>query len=481
MSQLKASKQRTQQAIEQLSSQLYDELGQSTLKHWLADDKVARKLDQKIQEWAFQAKSNLDQQHPYLTEQQQLEGWLAQDCFDYGQLKQLSADYTAFMQTLGVPELTEFWQNSANSSSFSPQSIQLQSVLLKEKWQRKLTEAIAHWEFEQLRLQRDAFLDEIKDFLATLSKMAKHHDSLGFETGIFIDYSKGRLTEQDMQHFEQWANFLEQDQELKRLCRMIGSAQPNLPRKRMSALQSLSPDVLMQEPAAQEEITGIKLAQDLSLALPSELALLADPDLQILFDLKFLEANLMSFNMQGQQSGRVIEDPHHAKKRMGQKGPMVVCLDTSGSMNGQPELISKAICLYLSIQALREKRAMYLVNFSTNITALNLQLEGSLDDVIHFLGQSFHGGTDIIPAMQHAVEMIQQPSFTQADIVVISDFIMGQLTEDLMQEITALKQQGNGFYAVAIGNFRLDHLDESLFDHQWVYQSATGEVHKIQP
>ena len=185
--------------------------------------------------------------------------------------------------------------------------------------------------------------------------------------------------------------------------------------------------------------------------------------------------------MQGQQSSRVIEDSHHAKKRMGQKGPMVVCLDTSGSMNGQPELISKAICLYLSIQALREKRAMYLVNFSTNITALNLQQEGSLGDVIHFLGQSFHGGTDIIPAMQHAVEMIQQPSFAQADIVVISDFIMGQLTEDLMQEITALKQQGNGFYAVAIGNFRLDHLDESLFDHQWVYQSATGEVYKIQP
>ena len=479
MSQLKPTRQQTQSALDELSLQLYDELKQSSLKHWLDDHKVAKKLDQKIQEWAFQAKSSLDQQHPYAMSQQQLEHWLALKHLEQGHFVQFHDEYAAFMQTLGIPEFTEMWQQS-QQSLLTEQQRQLQIELFKGKWQRKLTEAIAHWEFEQLRLQRDAFLDEIKDFLATLSKMVKHHDSVGFETGIFLDYSKGQLTEHDVQNFEQWANYLEQDRALKRLCQMIGSAQPNMPRKRISAQLEQEPQQLIHTPMAQEEITGIKLAQELSMALPSELALLADPYLQVLFDLKYLESNLMSFNRQGQQHGRVIEDPRHTQRRVGQKGPMIVCLDTSGSMNGQPELISKAICLYLSIRALKEKRAMYLVNFSTNLTALNLQRNSALDDVIHFLGQSFHGGTDIIPAMNHAVDMLKQPNFVHADVVVISDFIMGQLTEELMQEITHFKQQGNGFYAVAIGNFKLDHLDDSLFDHQWVYQSATGEVQRIQ-
>ena len=30
--------------------------------------------------------------------------------------------------------------------------------------------------------------------------------------------------------------------------------------------------------------------------------------------------------------------------------------------------------------------------------------------------------------------------------------------------------------AVAIGNFRFDHLNLGLFDHQWIYQAKTGQV-----
>ena len=209
---------------------------------------------------------------------------------------------------------------------------------------------------------------------------------------------------------------------------------------------------------------------------PSELALLADPDLQIWFDLKYLESNLMSFNTQGQNNNRVIDESRQQKRRLGQKGPMIVCLDTSGSMHGQPELIAKAICLYLAVQALKAKRALYIINFSTNLTTLDLNKEYSFDDLIHFLTQSFHGGTDIIPALEHATSMLMQPKFESADVVVISDFIMGNFTAELMEKIQHHKLQGHGFYAVAIGNFRFDHLDEQLFDHQWIYQSNIRKV-----
>ena len=183
--------------------------------------------------------------------------------------------------------------------------------------------------------------------------------------------------------------------------------------------------------------------------------------------------------MQGQDSSRVIQDPHYQKQTLGEKGPMVVCLDTSGSMHGQPELIAKAIVLYLSTQAMKTKRPIYLINFSTHLTALHLNHARGLDQLIHFLSQSFHGGTDILPAIQHALDMLAEPQFQNADVVVVSDFIMGQMDEALMQRIDSHKQQGNGFYAVAIGNLRLNHLNTGLFDHQWIYQSKTGEVIQV--
>jgi len=226
----------------------------------------------------------------------------------------------------------------------------------------------------------------------------------------------------------------------------------------------------------QEEIIGIKFAQDLTSALPSELALLTDLDLEVLFNLKYLESNVMSFNMYGQRTDRMITEPKQQKRKYGQKGPMILCLDTSGSMHGQPELISKAMSLYLGIQALQTKRAMYIINFSTQLSYLNLQKEHALDDLIDFLGQSFHGGTDIIPALEHAVEILEQSSFHHADIVVISDFVMGNVSPDLMEKIEQYKQQGNGFYAVAVGNSKLSHLDPLLFDQIWMYQTSDRKI-----
>ena len=470
--------QQTANALTAVTDQLYEELRQSTLKHWLDDEKAAKKIDEKVHAWAYQAKSSLDQQHPYQAVQQQLEAWLEKKAVSGIELELMQQQFQDFQQGLGIPVLGDLWQFQQNAVQ-SKTALHLQFQLLQEKWQRKLTEAVAQWEFEQLALQRDAFLDEIKDFLAALQKMAKHKDAFGAETGIFIDYSKGQLTEQDVQQFEMWSSYLAQDKALQTLCQMMGSAEPSKYKRKPLTVNPVQAQQVLPDQRAFEEITGIHLSQHLNLALPSELALLSDPDLQILFDLKYLESNLLGFHLQGEQSGRVIDDPRRTRKKRGEKGPMILCLDTSGSMHGQPELIAKAISLYLAMQAMKSKQPMHIINFSTNLTALELQQGDALDDVIHFLSQSFHGGTDIVPAMQHAADMLRQPNFSHADVLVISDFIMGGLPPELMEGIEQLQQQGVGFYAAAIGNFRIDHLNDALFDHQWVYQANTGTVEQL--
>jgi uncharacterized protein with von Willebrand factor type A (vWA) domain len=468
----------TPAALSAATEQLMDSLATSSLKHYLTDQKVQQHVEQKVQEWAYQAKSNLDQQHPYLTAEEQLAYWLQLKQANLPDFQQLLAEYQAFNQQIGWSDLGDFWQQPQQLQRLQDTKFRdLQFQLLRDKWQRKLTEAVAAWEFEQLALQRDAFLDDMKDFLASLQRMAKHKESLGLDTGIFIDYSKGKLTPQDLDQFQQWCEYLEQDQELLRLAKNLGAAKPSKYPRRAASLQ-LPPDahVAMQSYQVQEELVGIQLARDLKNTLPHELALLADPDLEILFDLKYLEENLMSFSMQGQTQAKVIDQQKQQKKQLGQKGPMVLCLDTSGSMHGQPELIAKALSLFLAMQAMKDHRPMYLINFSTQVTTLELTQAQGIEDLLQFLRQSFYGGTDIIPALSHAVDMLEKPNFTHADVIVVSDFIMGHLPEDLMQNIETAKQDGHGFYAVAIGNFRFDHLNLGLFDHQWIYQAKTGQV-----
>ena len=116
-----------------------------------------------------------------------------------------------------------------------------------------------------------------------------------------------------------------------------------------------------------------------------------------------------------------------------------MCVDTSGSMHGAPERIAKIVTFALSKMAIEEKRACYLVSFSTGIETLDISSFNSsnaLSQLVVFLRKSFHGGTDANPALVHAVEMLQENEWKNADILMISDFIMNNLSDRLIEKIS---------------------------------------------
>ncbi len=80
-------------------------------------------------------------------------------------------------------------------------------------------------------------------------------------------------------------------------------------------------------------------------------------------------------------------------------GPIIICLNTSGSMSGASENIAKALTLCLSSRAVSQKRKCYLINFSTSIKTLDLTPPKGIRDLIDFLKMSFHGGNDVAPAL----------------------------------------------------------------------------------
>ena len=120
---------------------------------------------------------------------------------------------------------------------------------------------------------------------------------------------------------------------------------------------------------SREEIVGLDLGNDIERVVPQELTLLSDEETSVLFDVKLAEGRLMCFEMEGTQSrSREVEEELVSEIEDEEKlGPVIVCVDTSGSMQGSPEIIAKAVTLFMATRAVSQKRNCFLINFSTNI------------------------------------------------------------------------------------------------------------------
>ncbi|WP_240329592.1 VWA domain-containing protein [Helicobacter suis] len=224
-----------------------------------------------------------------------------------------------------------------------------------------------------------------------------------------------------------------------------------------------------------EEICGIHLDNDLENVIPQELTLLNDSDLELLFDLKYITKQLFCFEKQGFEQKQLedieeIEEEvqKEIEKQEDQRGPIIICVDTSGSMHGAPEITAKAITLALASRAKREKRGCYLINFSTQTSAMDLSKAGGMARLNQFLTMSFGGGTDVQPALHEGLQMMQRENYKKADLLVISDGYFGELDNHITQQMQQKRRDENHFYLLDIdGNSGA----KRAFDKHWVYDS----------
>ena len=162
------------------------------------------------------------------------------------------------------------------------------------------------------------------------------------------------------------------------------------------------------------------------------------------------------------------------------KGPIIICVDTSGSMHGTPEQITKTVTFALAKIAMNEKRSCYLISFSTGIETLDLSsFKGAdaLSKLVQFLRMSFNGGTDAAPALAHAVEQLQTNEWNNADVLMVSDFIMNRLPAELEEKIKAEQEKETGFYSLIIGS---DGNKQTLktFNENWNYNPGNPAAQK---
>jgi len=165
---------------------------------------------------------------------------------------------------------------------------------------------------------------------------------------------------------------------------------------------------------ASEEVFEVRLGSDLERLLPPELLALHHPLLRRDFARRLVEGRLLSYSLRGaDQRGR---------------GPMIVCLDGSGSMAGDKEIWSKAVALTLLEIARRQRRLFRFICFSSADTPLftldlnprerhEVQEDRALDVAEYFPG----GGTDFETPLSAALDCLRAARYRRGDVVLITD------------------------------------------------------------
>ena len=356
-------------------------------------------------------------------------------------------------------------------------------ALLLQQWRKLVDEQVAKWEIETTRKLRRRLLDRLKEWLKRLQLLADTLDELSIEPGLLFDLSKDNLTLSDVEQLKKWVSYISNDKGVKALCDLMGRLRFAEQTRRQELIKSVStvteyvPDI-----NSREEIVGVYLGKDIEHALPQETALLSDDETSVLFDMKFVEGRLMCFEMEGLKANSYdIEEEIRAEVEEEEKlGPVIICIDTSGSMQGSPETIAKAVTLYMATRAMSQQRDCYLINFSTGIETLDLSGQIGMAKLTAFLQRSFHGGTDAGPALTHALGMMSQKKYERSDLLIISDFIMASLPESLYEKISGAKANKNRFYSLSIGGLFLSKRLQEVFDNEWVYNPGNSSISSIQ-
>jgi hypothetical protein len=137
-------------------------------------------------------------------------------------------------------------------------------------------------------------------------------------------------------------------------------------------------------------------------------------------------------------------------------GPILVCLDTSGSMAGTRETVAKALTLECMRQARTQRRGCYAYAFSGPGQCVEFELSFTakgMADLLQFLAGSFHGGTDVDEPLKRSLERLQgHPEWANADVLLVTDGEIPPPSEELLASLSrATQDMGLKVHGLLVG------------------------------
>ena len=233
------------------------------------------------------------------------------------------------------------------------------------------------------------------------------------------------------------------------IVRIIGREQPGRNDEYDETVRSYMP-ILPSPPTPAVEVEQVSLGKDLQHLLPMETTILADKETEDLFYLKYASSQLQLFaNKPKQESVLKTEKKRNKKPRL-EKGPIIVSLDTSGSMSGRPEKVARCLLLQLLRMAKKQKRKCFLITFSVRAECMDLSRPGSWNRLNRFLNNPFTGGTDGEDMIKNALKMLNTDNYSMTDVLIISDFYFPNPRPQTKELMEIEHNKGTRFYGLQI-------------------------------
>lgn len=304
----------------------------------------------------------------------------------------------------------------------------------------------------------EGFANEWEAMSAELEEAYKIFDSLGDGLRFLRwDLTKGSL------HRERWdkllaiRDLLERIPAIKQMIERLGRRQVT----EQSALAKLEPVQVMREESALSfaeqavqlperavETTGVQRGARVERMLPQEGVTLPHPILKWVWHARRVEHSLLTFDDEAKvmepmptPTPRMMQRTELRSSPRPQRGPMIVVVDTSGSMFGAPEAVAKACVLQAMRVAHAHQRPCYVIGFGGPgelfTRELSLDSEG-IEALLEFMAQSFGGGTDVAEPIEHALALIEREAWRMADCLIASDGEFG-VTPEVLARLRAAK------------------------------------------
>lgn len=450
-----------------------------------------------IVEWTENTNKILEKENPFVEEtvfNQQINPVFPKD-LQMG-IKKYISDYSKIQSVKTYkPNIDlDFYQNSfeenistkkkKKSEKAIAEDNQIISRNLKAEMHKELIRRKTDWELAQIEKQRKILLKELYEKIEKFKKIFERLKSFTKNFGRLWDLAQGELNDNGFDILEKYAELLQDDEGLSLLAEMIGRHHEEEQKfhKELRA-KIVVETVYNPEPAYKGEIAGLRLSDSLLDALPSELALYNNPSTCQIFKMKYAQKQLLSYsytrNIEYKKTHEELEEVE-VGETIEHKGPMIICVDTSGSMQGTPERVAKTVAFALAQKSLEEERGCYLISFSTGIETMDLSSFNSIDGItklIKFLRMSFNGGTDANPALNHSVKLLEEKEWKNADILMVSDFVMGTLDSELEEKIKVQQKKKCRFFSLAVTSGGNNEVI-STFDKNWIYDTSSRDSSK---
>ncbi len=205
------------------------------------------------------------------------------------------------------------------------------------------------------------------------------------------------------------------------------------------------------------DIRGITVGQSFSSLLPFETALFSDSQTEDVFLHKYVDHQLQLFHHKS-ENGKTSRGLNNVRAKC--RGPMIICMDTSGSMEGHPLDVARVVVSNIFMEAQRQKRACLLILYSEDIDVIDLKnawenykvrLGGGYKDFILQIPIEY-GATDITEMLLAIFGLWENSQYYQlADVLVISDFEIPKPSIDLLSKMMYYRGLGYRFFGYKIG------------------------------